>query len=74
MVRKTLNSGTKAPKTPIVGTRMAKARPCKKCGGRHIQPTGARCSVQASNNSHLSSTLQEPIDTVRNNLQLRSSP
>ena len=33
MVRKTLNSVRKAPKTPIAGTRMAKARPCKKCGG-----------------------------------------
>ena len=74
MVRKTLNSGTKAPKTPIAGTRMAKARPCKKCGGRHIPPTVARCSVQASDNSHLSSTLQEPVDSVRNSLQLRSSP
>ena len=74
MVRKTLNFGTKTPKTPIAGTRMAKARPCKKCGGRHIPPTGARCYVQASDNSHLSSTLQEPIDTMCNNLQLCSSP
>ena len=73
MVRKALNSGTKAPKTPIAGTRMAKAWPCKKCGGQHTPPTGAKCSVQASDNSHLSSTLQEPVDMVRN-LQLRSSP
>ena len=67
MVRKTLNSGT-----PSAGTRMAKERPCKKCGGRHTGPTGARCSIQASDNSHLNSTLQEPVDMGRNS-QLRSS-
>ena len=58
--------------TPTAGKRMPKERPCKKCGGRHIPPTGA-----SVDNSHLSlhSTMHKAADqTAGENTLLRSSP
>ena len=46
MVKKTLIARTRMPKTPISKTRMSKAHGER--GERHILPTGAICTFQAS--------------------------
>ena len=65
------DSGEMVKRTPTAGKKMPKERHCKKCGGRHIPPTGARCNIisyvdsQASvDNSHLSlqSTIHDAAD------------